>query len=189
MSVASRTKLIILDRDGVLNQEANGPICHPDEWIPIPGSLEAVARLHQHGFRVVVATNQAAVARGQLDMPTLHRIHSKMMHLTEAVGGVIEAIFFCPEADDDHHCRKPNPGLFEDIACRLHVDLRGVPAVGDTWRDLVAAQAVGAQPILVRTGHGERTLREAPSLDGIRVFADLAAVADCLLGEKIKRET
>jgi D-glycero-D-manno-heptose 1,7-bisphosphate phosphatase len=174
--------LIILDRDGVINHDSDEFIKSPAEWQPIPGSLEAIARLTQGGYRVVVATNQSGIARGLLSLDDLAAIHEKMHRLLSEQGGVIEAVFFCPHGPDDGcDCRKPRPGLFRDIAHRLEQDLDGVPAVGDSLRDLQAAQAVGANPILVKTGKGERTLANGEGLDGIPVFSDLAAVADHLL--------
>lgn len=175
-------KLIVLDRDGVINQDSDEYIKSPEEFIPIPGSLEAIARLTQAGWRVVVATNQSGVARGYYDLATLQRIHDKLHRLLAGLGGQVEAIFYCPHGPDDQcDCRKPRPGLFRDIESRLQVVLHGVPAVGDSLRDLEAAIAVGAAPILVRTGKGERTLAKGKGLDGIPVFADLAAVVDSLL--------
>ncbi len=175
-------KLIILDRDGVINADSDTYIKSPEEWIPLPGSLEAIARLNQAGYRVVVASNQSGIARGLFTLDTLHRIHDKLHRLLEAVGGEIEAIFFCPHAPDAGcTCRKPRPGLLLDIGERLQVSLNAIPMVGDSLRDLQAAQAVGARPLLVRTGKGEHTLAHAEGLVGIEVFADLAAVVETLL--------
>ncbi len=175
-------KLIILDRDGVINEDSDAYIKSPDEWRPIPGSLEAIARLSQAGYRVVVATNQSGVARGLFDLDTLMRMHDKMHRLVGDVGGQIEAVFFCPHGPDEGcDCRKPKPGMFTEIARRLMVELDGVPAVGDSLRDLQAAEAAGARPILVRTGKGERTLAHPETVAGIDVFDDLAAVVDHLL--------
>lgn len=175
-------KLIILDRDGVINFGSDQFIKSPDEWKPIPGSLEAIARLTREGWRVVVATNQSGVARGYYDLATLHRIHDKLHRLLAPLGGQVEAIFYCPHGPEDQcDCRKPKPGLLRDIESRLQVSLGGVPAIGDSLRDLEAAQAVGAAPILVRTGKGERTLAKGQGLHGIPVYADLAAAVDELL--------
>jgi D-glycero-D-manno-heptose 1,7-bisphosphate phosphatase len=175
-------KLVILDRDGVVNFDSDEYIKSPEEWVPIPGSLEAIARLHRAGYRVVIATNQSGVARGLFDMDTLGRIHAKLLDAVRAEGGVIEAIFFCPHGPDDGcRCRKPLPGLLEEIAERMKVNLRGVYAVGDTERDMMAAQAVNARPVLVRTGKGERTLKKSRQLDRVPVFADLAAFTEALL--------
>ncbi len=177
-------KLIILDRDGVINEDSDDYIKSPEEWVAIPGSPEAIARLNRAGYRVVVASNQSGVGRGLFDMDMLMRIHDKMHLAIAAVGGEVEAIFFCPHRPEDRcDCRKPKPGLFEDIAERLRVDVRGVPAVGDSRRDLQAAQAVGAQPILVRTGKGERTLAKGEGLEGVPVYDDLAAAVEALLSQ------
>jgi D-glycero-D-manno-heptose 1,7-bisphosphate phosphatase len=174
-------KLIILDRDGVINRDSEDYIKTSEEWIPLPGSLEAIARLNHAGYRVVVATNQSGLGRRLLDMEALNRIHEKMHRLVYEAGGSIDAIFFCPDTDDANYYRKPNPGMLEDIGQRLKMKLEDVPVVGDSLRDLKAAQAVGAKPILVRTGKGERTLSENPDLQGIWVFDDLAAMVDFIL--------
>lgn len=174
-------KLIILDRDGVINEDSDAYIKTPEEWIPIPGSLEAIARLSHADYRIVVATNQSGVGRGLLDIAMLNRIHAKMHRLVQDAGGHIEAVFFCPNQDDSHPWRKPNPGMFEEIGQRLKFNLGAVPVVGDSWRDVLAAQAVGAQPVLVRTGKGEYTLAEGKDLDEIEIYDDLAAVAVALL--------
>jgi len=174
--------LIILDRDGVINEDSDDYIKSPEEWVPIPGSLEAIARLTRAGYRIAVATNQSGVARGLFDGDTLQRIHDKMRGAVAAAGGEIAAIFFCPHGPDDGcACRKPQPGLLRDIAAHFHVDLSGVPAVGDSLRDIQAAQAVGARPILVRTGKGENTVMRGEGLAGVAVYADLAAAVDALL--------
>ncbi len=195
-------KLVILDRDGVINHDSDAYIKSPDEWRPLPGSLEAIARLHREGYKVLVATNQSGVARGLLDMDTLGRIHAKMVDAVRAKGGELDGIFFCPHGPDDNcHCRKPSPGLLEEIADRLKISLDGVYAVGDSERDVIAARAVAARPVLVRTGKGERTLRKDKNLgddsrDGggrtasgtaveVPVFADLAAFVDDLLVGKL----
>jgi len=175
--------LVILDRDGVINEDSDAFIKSPEEWRPIPGSLEAIARLHQAGYRVVVATNQSGLARGLFDLATLHRIHARMVRSVQAHGGHLEAIFFCPHGpDDDCACRKPRPGLLLEAARRLDRSLAGVPMVGDSLRDLQAARAAGARPVLVRSGKGERTL-EAGDLgpEPPPVHADLAAFVDHLL--------
>ena len=177
-------KLIILDRDGVINEDSDDYIKSPAEWIPIPGSLEAIARLVRAGYRIAVATNQSGIARGLFDLETLERIHGKMCAAVAAAGGEIAAIHFCPHGPDDHcACRKPQPGLLRDIAVRFNTDLAGVPAVGDSLRDLQAARAVGARPMLVRTGKGESTVHRGEGLDGVEIYADLAAVVDALLRE------
>ena len=171
-------KLVILDRDGTINQDSDQYIKSPAEWKPIPGSLEAIARLTQGGWRIVVATNQSGLSRGLFDMATLNAIHAEMHRAVNQAGGRIEAIFFCPHAADSKcECRKPKPGLLREIGTRFDLDLKGVPMVGDALRDLEAAAAVGAQPYLVLTGKGKKT-REAGGLPkGTEVFPDLAAVA------------
>ncbi|MDT8311363.1 MAG: D-glycero-beta-D-manno-heptose 1,7-bisphosphate 7-phosphatase [Methylophaga sp.] len=173
--------LIILDRDGVINHDSDDFIKSPAEWEPIDGSLEAIARLNYSGFRVVVITNQSGIARGLLDVEMLNRIHSKMRRMLSQVGGRIEAIMFCPHGpDDDCSCRKPKSGSFNDLAHRLRVSLENVPAVGDSIRDIEAAQTAGARPILVRTGKGAAT-EKAGVPDGVLIYDDLAAAADALV--------
>ncbi len=171
-------KLVILDRDGTINQDSDQYIKSPAEWKPIPGSLEAIARLTQGGWRCVVATNQSGIARGLFDMATLNAIHAEMHRAVGRVGGRIDAIFFCPHAADSNcECRKPKPGLLREIAARLDVELEGVPMIGDALRDVEAAAAVGAKPYLVLTGKGRKT-RDAGGLPpGTEVVADLAAIA------------
>ena len=178
-------KLIVLDRDGVINHDSDQFIKSPDEWRPIPGSLEAVARLNHAGFRVVVATNQSGVGRGLLDIGTLNAIHEKLHRALAQVGGRLDAIFYCPHTGDSHcECRKPRPGMLEEIGRRFNVDMTGVPCVGDSERDLVAAQAVGAQPMLVLTGKGETTLRQGKFPQNTVIFPDLAfAVSALLVGD------
>src|SRR5262245_45903676 len=174
-------KLVILDRDGVINHESDKFIKRPDEWRPIPGSLEAIARLTQGGWRVVVATNQSGVGRGLLDMATLNAIHAKMHRAVNQAGGRIEAVFYCPDTDESQSpCRKPNPGMFYAIAERLNVELDGAPCVGDSLRDLQAAAAVGGRPILVLTGKGRKTRSDGNLPEGTAVYPDLAAVAQAL---------
>jgi D-glycero-D-manno-heptose 1,7-bisphosphate phosphatase len=174
--------LIILDRDGVINYDSDQFIKSPDEWRPIPGSLEAIARLNHAGFRVVVATNQSGLGRGLFDMETMVAINEKLHKSLAHVGGRIDAVFYCPHAaDSDCECRKPKPGLLMEIGQRFGVDLTGVPCVGDSLRDLQAAQAVGAQPILVLSGKGEKTLREGSFPSNTVIFPDLAFAAAALL--------
>jgi D-glycero-D-manno-heptose 1,7-bisphosphate phosphatase len=175
-------QLIILDRDGVINEDSDDYIKTPEEWQPIPDSLEAIARLHRAGWRVVVATNQAGVARGLFDLDTLMRIHEKMHRAVRETGGLIDAVFFCPHGPDDNcACRKPKPGLFHDIARRLRIELNGVPAIGDSLHDLQAARAAGALPLLVKTGKGSQTLAH-PVIDAdVPVFNNLASAVDAVL--------
>src|SRR3989344_6696053 len=140
-------KLVILDRDGVINHDSDAYIKSPEEWRPIAGSLEAIARLHREGYKVLVATNQSGVARGLLDMDMLGRIHAKMVDAVRAKGGELDGIFFCPHGPDDGcRCRKPEPGLYEEIADRLKISLDGVYAVGDSERDVISARAAAARP-------------------------------------------
>jgi len=176
--------LIILDRDGVINHDSDDFIKSPTEWEPIEGSLEAIARLNYAGYRVVVITNQSGIARGLFDVETLNRIHSKMRRMLAQVGGKVEAILFCPHGpNDDCVCRKPKDGLFIELAQRLRINLDDVVAVGDSLRDIQAAQSAGAKPILVRTGKGERTLQQGIA-DDVAVYDDLAAVVNALLEPK-----
>lgn len=173
--------LIILDRDGVINQDSDDFIKSPAEWEPIDGSLEAIARLNYADYRVVVITNQSGIARGLFDIETLTRIHNKMRRMLAQAGGKIEAILFCPHGPDDNcECRKPKAGNFETLANRLRISLEGVPAIGDSLRDLEAARAVGAKPILVKTGKGEKTLA-AGIPDDVPVYENLADAVNALL--------
>ena len=175
-------KFIILDRDGVINSDSDLFIKSPAEWLPIPGSLEAIARLNQAGYRVVVATNQSGVGRGLFDMTTLNAIHDKMHKAAALMGARIDAIFFCPHTSDSHcHCRKPKPGMFEEIAARFNIELAGVPAVGDSLRDLQAGVSMGAKPYLVLTGKGMKTQAAGNLPEGTQVFANLSAVVSELL--------
>jgi D-glycero-D-manno-heptose 1,7-bisphosphate phosphatase len=171
-------KLVILDRDGVINHDSDHFIKSPDEWQPIPGSLEAIARFSQGGWRIVVATNQSGISRGLFDMSALNAMHAKMHRAAAHAGGRIDAVFYCADsADSGSPYRKPNPGMLLAIAERFNVPLADVPAVGDSTRDLEAASAAGAQPVLVRTGKGQVTEAGGKLPAGTRVFADLAAVA------------
>jgi len=168
-------KLVILDRDGVINQDSDQFIKNTTEWKPIPGSLEAIAKLNHGGYHVVVASNQSGIGRGLLDMGALNAINDKMYRVLAQVGGRIDALFYCPHAAEANcDCRKPKPGMFIDIAQRFNVDLAGVPSVGDSLRDLQAAATAGAQPILVLTGKGAKTKAAGGLPEGTPVFADLA---------------
>ena len=167
-------KLVILDRDGVINQDSDQFIKNPEEWKPIPGSLEAIARLNHAGYRVVVASNQSGIGRGLFDMGALNAINDKMYRALAQVGGRIDALFYCPHAAEaDCDCRKPKPGMFLDIAQRFNVDLAGVPSVGDSLRDLQAAAAAGAQPMLVLTGKGAKTKSAGGLPEHTILFANL----------------
>jgi len=175
-------KLIVLDRDGVINHDSAQFIKSPDEWRPIPGSLEAIARLNHAGYRVVIATNQSGIGRGLFDMATLNAIHDKMNKALAVAGGRIDALFYCPHtADADCECRKPKSGMLAEIGVRFGVDMAGVPCIGDSVRDLVAAEAVGAQPMLVLTGKGEKTLRDGNFPKNTIIFPDLAFAVSALL--------
>lgn len=176
--------LIILDRDGVVNQDSDEYVKSVDEFIPLPGSLEAIARLNQAGYRVTIATNQSGIARGYYDIATLNAMHDKLRRLLSNLGAGIDMIAFCPHGPDENcDCRKPKPGMYLDIAKRFEISLQGVPIIGDSLRDLQAAMAVGAAPILVRTGKGMRTLEKGEGLEGIPVYDDLAAAVSALLEE------
>jgi D-glycero-D-manno-heptose 1,7-bisphosphate phosphatase len=178
----SGMKMIILDRDGVINQDSPAFIKSPAEWLPIPGSLEAIARLNQAGFRVVVASNQSGIARELFDMSTLNAIHQKMHASAQQVGATIDAIFFCPHAAVDNcDCRKPKAGMFDEISKRFKISLKGVPTVGDSLRDLQAGFVSGCVPYLVLTGKGEKTYETGGLPPGTQVFPDLAAMVNSLL--------
>jgi D-glycero-D-manno-heptose 1,7-bisphosphate phosphatase len=171
-------KLIVLDRDGTINHDSAQYIKSPEEWRPIRGSLEAIARLAHGGWRIVVATNQSGIARGLFDVATLNAIHDTMHRAVVQAGGRIDAIFYCPHAADaDCGCRKPKPGMLREIAARMNVELSEVPVVGDALRDLEAAAAAGARPHLVLTGKGKKTRAAGGLPAATRVFPDLAAVA------------
>lgn len=180
--MVSALKLIILDRDGVINHDSDQFIKSPDEWKPLPGSLEAIARLSQADYRVVVATNQSGVGRGLFDMTTLNAIHDKMIKSVALAGGRIDAVFFCPHtADSNCNCRKPKSGMIEEIATRYNVDLNGVPSIGDSLRDLEASARLGAQPMLVLTGKGKKTQAKGGLPEGTKIFADLAEAVATLV--------
>ena len=177
-------KLIILDRDGVINHDSDDYIKSADEWRPVEGSLEAIAKLKHAGFTVVVASNQSGIGRRLFDIETLVQIHNKMHRMVEEVGGHIDAVFFCPHRpSDDCACRKPKPGMYHDIADRFRIDLDSVAAVGDSLKDLQVAIAVNAKPYLVRTGKGKITeaALAANDLADVPVFDKLADAVDQLL--------
>jgi len=176
-------KLVILDRDGVINHDSDQFIKSPDEWKPIAGSLEAIARLNQGGYQVVVATNQSGVGRGLLDMATLNAIHDRMHRKLALAGGQVAAVFYCPHAAEANcGCRKPRAGLYEEIGRRFGVPLAGVPAVGDSLRDLQAAATVGARPMLVLTGKGQATRRAGGLPEGTPVYSNLADAVEAICG-------
>ena len=175
-------KLIILDRDGVINHDSDDYIKSEEEWTPIAGSLEAIARLTHEGYHIVVISNQSGLARGKITLENLNRIHRKMHALVSQYGGKIEAVFFCPHAPDEQcECRKPKPGLLKDIAGRLHTPLDGVIMIGDKLSDVEAARAAGARPVLVRTGYGQQAVDAGEIPATVPVFDDLAAAVDALI--------
>lgn len=177
-------KLVVLDRDGVINFDSVHFIKSTNEWIPIPGSLEAIALLNQNGYRVAIATNQSGISRGLFDMVTLNAIHDKMHKALGKFGGRIDAMFYCPHAAENHcSCRKPKPGMMEEIGRRFGMDMKGVPMVGDALRDLQAGAELGMQPILVRTGKGEETLAAGGLPEGTLVFADLAEAVQHIIAK------
>lgn len=174
-------KLLILDRDGVINEDSDAYIKSVQEWIPIPGSIEAIAQLSKAGWTVAVATNQSGIARGYYDLATLHAMHARLRELVAEQGGEVGLIVYCPHGPDQEcECRKPKPGMLLTIASHYSVDLRGVWFVGDSKGDLQAAVAVDSQPVLVMTGKGHKT-RSAPLPAGTLIFDDLAAVAAKLI--------
>jgi D-glycero-D-manno-heptose 1,7-bisphosphate phosphatase len=176
-----KQRYILLDRDGVINHDSDTFIKSPDEWIPIEGSLEAIALLNAHGYQVIVVTNQSGVARGLFDETILEKIHAKMRQLVSEKGGNITAIYFCPHgANSDCECRKPKAGLLKAFAADFHADLTMIAVIGDSLRDLQAAEAVGAKPILVKTGKGRQTLLNNPQLN-IPVFENLYDAAQHLI--------
>jgi len=178
-------KLCILDRDGTINEDSAEFVKSPNEWRPLPGALEAIAKLNHAGWHVVVATNQSGLGRGLFDVVSLNAMHTKMHTMLAAVGGKVDAIFYCPHAPDENcRCRKPDSGMFEQISERFGIDLAGVPCTGDSLRDLVAGAAVGCEPHLVLTGKA-LPLRGKPLPDnyppGTRVHEDLMAFAEYLV--------
>ncbi|MGK0673525.1 MAG: D-glycero-beta-D-manno-heptose 1,7-bisphosphate 7-phosphatase [Halothiobacillaceae bacterium] len=178
------TRLVILDRDGVVNEDSDDFIKSPDEWVPLPGSIEAIARLKQAGWTVGIATNQSGLARGLFDLATLHAMHDKLAGLLAEHGAMVDYIAFCPHGPDANcRCRKPLPGMYEEIAEHFGCSLLGVPVIGDSLRDLEAAVAVRARPILVRTGKGERTLAQGGLPEDTWVFDDLAQAVEALLAQ------
>ena len=187
-------KLIILDRDGVINHDRSDYVKSADECVPVDGSIEAIARLHQAGYTVVVATNQSGLARGIFDLDDLEAIHHKLTRLVEEQGGEISAIFYCPHAPEDNcKCRKPKTGLLDAIEAEFNTSVEGVHFVGDTLRDVQAGESKGCKPMLVKTGKGTATLEDlqqttdpemATLLTRLPVFENLAAAADELLSQQ-----
>jgi D-glycero-D-manno-heptose 1,7-bisphosphate phosphatase len=177
-------KLIVLDRDGVINHDSDTYIKSADEWIPIEGSLEAIARLNHGGYTVVIASNQSGIARGYFDIETLSAMHRKMDNLLASVGGRIDAVFFCPHGPEDGcSCRKPKPGMLLEIGQRFNVPLSNVIFIGDSVADIKAATSANAKTMLVRTGKGikaEKILRVECKAT-IPVYDDLAAAVEMIL--------
>ncbi len=178
-------RLVILDRDGVINHDSDDFVKTPDEWLPIDGSIGAIAKLSSAGFTVAVATNQSGIGRKFLDKPALDAMHQKLRSLVKDAGGDVDRIVYCPHRPDDGcDCRKPAPGLYQRLSRHYGVPLDGVPVVGDSERDLVAARAMNARPILVLTGKGAKTARDLRRRgDDVETFADLDAVATALIAE------
>jgi D-glycero-D-manno-heptose 1,7-bisphosphate phosphatase len=178
----SGLRLVVLDRDGVINHESAAFIKTVDEWRPLPGSLAAIAALTRAGFTVVVASNQSGVGRGLISPAALQEIHAQMRKAVEQAGGELAGIFFCPHRPEDHcDCRKPKPGLLLQIEAQFGCSLKDCPVIGDSARDLQAAAAIGARAILVRTGNGIETEAKFGGSSGVEVFDDLAAVARALI--------
>ena len=176
--------LIILDRDGVINYDSDFYIKSPDEWVPIPGSLAAIAQLNRAGYRVVIATNQSGIARGLYDLDTLSQIHEKLRQELASVGGHIEEIFFCPHHPDDNcDCRKPKLGLFKQIQAKYDIDLSDTFFIGDTLTDIQAAKEVPCKPILVLSGKGQQALLSHPELISVPHFPDLAEAVRYVLAQ------
>ena len=178
-------KLVILDRDGTINSDSDDFVKTPDEWVPLPGALEAIARLNHAGWHVVIASNQSGLGRGLFDVASLNAIHAKMHKMLAAVGGRVDAVFYCPHSPEEScNCRKPLPGLFEQIGARFGVALKSVPTAGDSVRDLLAGAAAGCEPHLVLTGksasyQGGGQPEGLPP--GARLHSDLAAFAEFIL--------
>jgi len=178
---ASRTRYVLVDRDGVINHDSHDFIKSPEQWQPIDGSLAAIALLNRHGFEVIVITNQSGLARGLFDQNTLDAIHAKMQQLLANEGGAISKIYICPHGpDSDCNCRKPKPGLLQAFSQDFNTRLEEVVFIGDALRDIQAATAAGAKPLLVKTGKGQQTLNDNPHLN-IPVFEDLYDAAKYLI--------
>ena len=178
-------KLIILDRDGVINEDSDNYIKSPDEWVPIPGSLDAIARLNHAGYSVAIASNQSGIARGLFSLETLAAMSVKMNELLSPMGGRIDAFLFCPHGPGDGcDCRKPRPGMLTEIGNRFQTSLDNVFFVGDNINDVTAARAAGAQPVIVKTGKGEKTvgMMDEKNLNNVPVYDDLADVVNSMLG-------
>ncbi len=180
-------KLIVLDRDGVINEDSDDYVKSVDEWQPIPGSIEAIARLSKAGYTVAVATNQSGIARGYFDEFELAAMHQKLCTLVEQEGGEVDGVFFCPHGpDDDCDCRKPKTGLLAQIECEFGTSVDKIPFVGDSAKDLLCAKLAGCTPVLVRTGKGERTFSESTEneLDGVLIHNNLQEFVDSFLNSQ-----
>jgi D-glycero-D-manno-heptose 1,7-bisphosphate phosphatase len=188
-------KLIILGRDGILNEFREDHIKAPEEWVPVPGALEAVARLNHAGWHVVVATNQSGIGRGMIDMAAVNAVHAQMVRSLQAHGGRIDAVFFCPHTPEDNcTCRKPLPGMAQDIGRRYGAELAMVPMVGDTLRDLQAARAAGCEPHMVRSGRAAaldpaQLAELVQQVPGTFVHRDLGELATHLLEREHVRDS
>lgn len=177
--------LIILDRDGVINEDSDDYIKSPEEWVPIPGSLEAIAKLTQNGYQVVVVTNQSGIGRKLFTIEALNAIHMKMNTHLAQYGGVIDAIFFCPHTPRDNcNCRKPKPGLYNEVSERLRTSLNKVFCVGDKMTDIKAIQSAGGKPILVQTGKGQEEIDEGLVPEGIPIYEDLDVFVNEIVNTK-----
>ncbi|MDD5579475.1 MAG: D-glycero-beta-D-manno-heptose 1,7-bisphosphate 7-phosphatase [Methylobacter sp.] len=180
----SQNHYVLMDRDGVINYDSDDFIKSPDEWHPLEGSLEAIALLNKHGYKIAVISNQSGLARGLFDEATLEKIHAKMHQMLAEKGGKIDAVYFCPHGPQSQClCRKPKPGLLESFANDKNIDLNGIAFIGDSLRDIHAAQAVNANPILVKTGKGQKTLNKHPNLN-IPVFENLYDAAKYLVSRQ-----
>lgn len=174
-------RYVLLDRDGVINVDSDEFIKSPEEWQPLPGSLEAIALLNRHGYKVAVITNQSGIGRGLFNVATLDSIHAKMQRLVTEQGGEISAIYYCPHLPDEAcDCRKPKPGLLQRFSQEQQIPLKDVYVVGDSWRDIQSGIAVQATSLLVKTGKGLRTLADHPE-PNIPVFEDLYAAAEYII--------
>ncbi len=184
--MAETGKLIVLDRDGVINHDTENYIKTPEEWRPLRGSLDAIAALNAAGFRVVVVSNQSGIGRGFFSEIVLDEIHRKMTTAVAAAGGTIAGIYYCPHTPDDGcDCRKPLPGLLDRVKDDFGVSLAGIPFVGDKVVDIELARRVGARPILVLTGYGQSTLAALDDSE-IETFPDLASAASALIAERVR---
>jgi D-glycero-D-manno-heptose 1,7-bisphosphate phosphatase len=180
----AKLRLVVLDRDGVINRDSRDFVKSAREWVPLPGSIDAIASLSLAGFTVAVASNQSGLARGLFDRRALDAMHRKLRRLVGKAGGRIDRIVVCPHGPNDGcQCRKPRPGLLHRLGRHYRASLDGVPVIGDSMRDLQAATAVGARPILVRTGNGRKTEAALDRQAQAEVFDDLATAAAALLRE------